>query len=439
MAISASTMCWQPDAALDRLAANLIFPALRLKLCSPRSRHLRETLPRDFPMLIIYSVHRFVAPQLALALVLAATPLAIGQHPVRLTAPHRMVVANGVYQDGGESTSASGADIVRDRYPDGKLKIKREVALDAAGNYVNHGEWIWLSEAGKTVAQGHFQMGQRTGAWVRWHGPNESPVLNQAPFKGFKAPFKSEATFANNQMEGQWLISDSAGRQCMLVTLHNGVRSGPVTFWLPNGNVYRQMTYEHGVPVGELLEADAKTGATKAVATFVEGRRLLTKTTNHPGGKQRRSEEQLLDPPTKETKRDDYWSLTLAEYQSEGAPLRHGPQKMWHSNGKLEQEGVYDEGKREGSFTYYHPNGAVAARGAFADDRPVGYWEWSHANGQRASAGQYFAGKAVGEWRWWKDDGSLLKEKSYEGDGTLVVEPPAALETSRTPAAEQTR
>jgi antitoxin component YwqK of YwqJK toxin-antitoxin module len=375
----------------------------------------------------------------ALALLVLATSPALAVEPARPTAPRSATMANGVYQDGSESTSASGADVVRDRYPNGKLKIKREVALNESGSYVNHGEWVWLSEAGKIVAQGDFEMGMRTGSWTRWYNTKDSPVLSEAPFKGFRAPFKSEATFVDGQMDGPWLITDSAGRQCLLVTLQGGVRNGPVSFWLPNGNVYRQMTYEHGLPVGELLEFDSKTGAMKAVATFAEGRRSVTKTTYYPGSKNRRSEERLLDPPTDLTKRDDYWSLTLAEYRSEGAPLRHGPQKLWHSNGQLEQEGTYEEGEREGAFTYYHPTGAVAARGSFADDRPVGYWEWLHANGQRSAAGQYLDGKLVGDWTWWKEDGSLAKEKSYQADGTLVIQPPGTLETGRAPAEEQIR
>ena len=40
-----------------------------------------------------------------------------------------------------QQTTAAGDDVevIRERYPDGKIKIERQVTLDADGNYVNHG------------------------------------------------------------------------------------------------------------------------------------------------------------------------------------------------------------------------------------------------------------------------------------------------------------
>ncbi|MCE9556285.1 MAG: hypothetical protein K8T91_23290, partial [Planctomycetes bacterium] len=38
----------------------------------------------------------------------------------------------------------SDVEVVRERYPDGKIKVEREVIRDAEENYVNHGLWkMW--------------------------------------------------------------------------------------------------------------------------------------------------------------------------------------------------------------------------------------------------------------------------------------------------------
>ena len=39
-----------------------------------------------------------------------------------------------------------------ERYPNGNVKIERQVTLDADGNYVNHGAWKMYNAAGKVVA-----------------------------------------------------------------------------------------------------------------------------------------------------------------------------------------------------------------------------------------------------------------------------------------------
>src|ERR1700752_3846408 len=56
-------------------------------------------------------------------------------------------------------------EVFCERYSDGKAKVEREVTTDADGNYVNHGRWRTWDRAGKLVAEGSYDMGQRSGAW----------------------------------------------------------------------------------------------------------------------------------------------------------------------------------------------------------------------------------------------------------------------------------
>src|SRR3954453_13874223 len=104
---------------------------------------------------------------------------------------------------------AGEVELVRERYNDGKVRVERQVTLNGDGNYVNHGAWKMYAPSGDVAAEGQYNFGERNGSWTRWSGRKDSPVLNQFPFKDFKAPFMSQATFNNGKLEGDWIITDS--------------------------------------------------------------------------------------------------------------------------------------------------------------------------------------------------------------------------------------
>jgi antitoxin component YwqK of YwqJK toxin-antitoxin module len=325
-----------------------------------------------------------------------------------------------------ESVTFGEVEVVRERYPDGKLKIERQVTLDAEGNYVNHGAWRLFSPTETIIAEGHYDMGRRVGNWTRWLDRNDSPVFSKHPFNRFKPPFVSQAVFNDGVMEGEWLVVDTDSRKVLQVSLVDGKRHGMVITFLPNGNSYRQETYDRGVPVGDVLEADGKTGELKRVATYIDGRRIITKTTHHRRGKQKKSEEMFLAAKTIEKTPDNFWSVQLAEYGSEGNDLRHGPSKVWYENGQLQVEGVYRQDKRSGPFAYWYANGQISAMGTFTDDQPDNEWVWWHENGQKSAIGNYDNGAQIGEWRWWQESGKLAEKKVFRGGEEAIAAKPQA-------------
>jgi antitoxin component YwqK of YwqJK toxin-antitoxin module len=331
------------------------------------------------------------------------------------------------------STTVDEVEVVRERYANGKVRVERQVTLDADGNYVNHGTWKLFSANETVIAEGQYDMGRRVGSWTRWYGRNDSPLFSQFPFNRFKPPFASQAIFADGVMDGEWLIVDSDQRKIMQISLMGGKRNGSVITWLPNGKTHRQANYDQGVPVGDVLEADAKTGELKRVATYIEGRKIVTKTAHHRRGKQKKSEEMFLAATTVEKTPDSFWNLQLAEYTPEGKDLRHGPSKSWFENGQLQVEGFYQLDKRSGTFTYWYANGQVAATGEYSDDLPTDVWVWWHENGQKAAIGRYHNGTLIGEWRWWGDDGKLAEKKVYDGSEVISATPQEVMELGRGP------
>jgi len=328
-------------------------------------------------------------------------------------------------------------ELVRERYLDGKVKIERQVTLNGDGNYVNHGAWKMYSPTGDVIAEGQYTFGERTGLWTRWIGRKDSTIFNEQPYKEFKAPFMSQAQFTDGKMDGDWVVTDANDRKVMMISFKAGLRNGPATTWLPNGKVLRQFTYQDSIPVGDLLEINPKTGELARTATYEEGRKVVTKTTYFPRTKQKQSESMYLAAKTIETSADDFWTLKLAKYGAEGADMRHGTAKTWYANGKQEQDGSYEYGKKAGTFTYWHENGQLAATGEYKDDLAEGTWVWWHENGQKSAVGKYTKGALIGEWRWWDEAGKLTKSQTYTGTESAATEPTEKQPTAASDTTEE--
>jgi antitoxin component YwqK of YwqJK toxin-antitoxin module len=361
----------------------------------------------------------------ALAIALAVQLPGLAQQRAQLQMPESFPNSStNEGQDLARYQSVGGAgevEIVRERYPDGKVRIERQVTQDEQGNYVNHGAWKMLTSQGEVSAEGQYNMGQRVGLWIRWHGRNDSPLFNEFPFNRFEPPYRSQANFTDGQLDGDWLISDAKDRKVMQISLKNGHRHGPAVTWLPTGKTFRQATYDQSVPVGDVLEADAKTGELKRAESYVDGRKVITRTAYHNGNRQKKKSESLyLAATTIQQSPDEYWNFRLAKYTSEGKDLKHGPSKAWFANGRQQFDGFYQLGQRSGAFTYWHENGQVAATGEYKDDRPEGIWVWWHPNGQKSAIGKYEEGALIGEWRWWSEDGKLTKQHEYDGSESIT-------------------
>jgi antitoxin component YwqK of YwqJK toxin-antitoxin module len=390
---------------------------------------------------------RTVSPLVAFALIaLGEQTIARAEDGLQLRVPQSFSSALSASQAkeptlANEPTPAyDEVEVIRERYPDGKVKIERQVTLDADGNYVNHGPWRLYSPNEVIVAEGQYDMGQRVGSWTRWLGKNDSKVFGEYPLNRFKPPFASQAMFSNGQMDGEWLVVDADNNKMMQISLTAGQRNGLVITYLPNGKVYQQASYDHGVPVGDVLQADNKTGELKRIATYLDGRRIVTKTAHYKrtnrsrrGDELKKSEEMFLAATTVQKTPDSFWNVTLAEYESQGTDLHHGPSKMWFESGQVQVEGFYQQDKRSGTFTYWYANGQIAATGEFVDDLPNDVWVWWHENGQKAAVGKYDAGKLVDDWRWWNEDGKLAQERTYSGNEATASNPKEVLELGKAP------
>jgi antitoxin component YwqK of YwqJK toxin-antitoxin module len=382
------------------------------------------------------------------AVAFGVNPVTAAEPPANLRIPERIDVAAADpltsygYLDDSNPAHENTVEVVTERYPNGTVKIERCVTLDADKNYVNHGAWKMLTPTGELIAEGQFEMGKRIGMWTRYHGRTDSPALNEYPYNRFRAPFRSHANFVAGQIDGEWLIEDADEKKCVQISFKTGERHGPAIAWLPNGKMYRQANYDEGMPVGDVLEVNAKSGEFERSASYVNGRKIITKTAYYKGSKQKKSEALYLAATTVKKTPDDFWTMRFAQYTSEGKDLRHGPSREWYASGKPQSDGNYQNDKRHGKFTFWHENGQVAVTGEYKDDQPDGLWVWFHENGLKSTVGKYENGTFIGEWRSWGEDGRLTRQKVYDGTESITAQPQEededVFDLSKVPADEAT-
>jgi antitoxin component YwqK of YwqJK toxin-antitoxin module len=295
---------------------------------------------------------------------------------------------------GIKNEAARDAEVIHVRYPNGRVKIERHVAINAVGRYVNHGDWRKWDATGSLVAAGQYDSGLRVGPWTQWFQRNDAPVLRTAPFDQFESPFVSRANFLNDEMDGEWIISDVRGRKCSRITFKDGKRNGPATLWLHDGRVFRNGCFLHGLPVGEFWELGSDAALTKT-ASYVAGAQIVNKVTHFPDGQHRHIEATCLVSTVREVAPDDFSGLRFAKYAAQEEDVLHGSWKSWYSNGQVQCEGNYDRGREAGMFVWWHANGTQAVHGHFVNGQPDGFWTWWHPNGEKAAQTRFAGGEVM--------------------------------------------
>jgi antitoxin component YwqK of YwqJK toxin-antitoxin module len=302
-------------------------------------------------------------------------------------------------------------ELIRERYPNGKVRIERGVTQDDQGNYVNHGPWKMWDVQGTLIADGQFRIGQRHGPWNRWYRVGEVSLFNEAPYNQFQGPFISQATFENGRLHGIWTIFDSKQQKISEIEYADGVRNGMATWWYANGRKMQEFVYREGAIDGELLQWDANA---KLIVrdTYQTGRKLAAKVNYHTGG-QKKSEGLYLYAQLIVESADDWWSAKPAVYTQQGKDERHGPWIAWHPNGQIQLEGKFHRDAEVGRFTWWYANGQRALEGQYDDGKQTGTWTWWHENGQKKIEGDFQDGHPTGAWMWWQTDGKVAQKADF--------------------------
>lgn len=327
-------------------------------------------------------------------------------------------------------------EIITERFPSRAVRIERHVAQDAEGNYFNHGAWSQWDESGVLKGSGEYRYGRRHGKWVRWFNANEGKIVSSALYKGFQAPFVSEATFVDGKLHGTWSIFDTEGRLASEWQFDGGELNGKSVWYFPSGQKQREVDYQNGQVEGQLVEWAMEPGpgikqvqkngrivvkpgepeyklVTRAI--YQNGRRQSAHTDYYSPGVKKSEGSYLYAKEVTKTAYD-FWNgdVYSSVVGKEGVNQRHGHWSWWYKDGGKQLEGDFDADKPVGKHVWWHPNGQKQAQGEFENGLETGKWIWWHPSGQKMTEGEFAHGAQVGRWLRWNELGLVVESHDYD-------------------------
>lgn len=220
---------------------------------------------------------------------------------------------------------------------------------------------------------------------------------------------ESKGQFMNGETAGVWEFYYETGGLKMRGIVRQNSNYGLWEYFYENGN--RSM---EGVIQGRSKEGDWKifyeSGELKETGRFMDNKRQ---------GFWRTYFEDGVIKGEIEYKEDNG---RYTEYYHNGKKLGEGPKNgskqigLWRyftEEGTLDNEGIYENGKKTGEWKYYHPSGKVSCIGFFTNDEPSGKWTYYFEDGKISSTGEYLGGKRHGYWSSLNPNGSIKSEINY--------------------------
>ncbi len=86
----------------------------------------------------------------------------------------------------------------------------------------------------------------------------------------------------------------------------------------------------------------------------------------------------------------------------------------YHENGKLKEEGYYENGERNGHFKFYYANGKLEEEGTYKDNRAVGLYKWYDLKGKLLEERNYENGISNGLCKEYYASGKIKKKYYYK-------------------------
>lgn len=319
-----------------------------------------------------------------------------------------------------DATADPGApiELVNERYPDGALRVRREVTLDTMGNYIFHGDWTMYTPSGEEIAHGRFENNRRQGEWTRIYERADAPLFSGEMYAEFEAPFTSVASFKDGKLHGVWTIYDGKQRVVSEWEYAHGKRHGIRRWNYPSGELRHEITYKDGLIDGKHQGWD-KNGQLTIDHNYQSGRRLAVRI-EHFKNAQKKSEGMYLHEKLVLERPENWWTADTGKYVPVGSIERHGRYTCWHENGHKMCEQMFDHENPVGEYSWWHSNSQLGVSGQYDAGERQGTWVWWHPNGQKSTLGHYVDGEIKGQWSYWTAKGTLEHRIDYSGESRPV-------------------
>ena len=305
--------------------------------------------------------------------------------------------------------AGAAVEPVTERYPNGSIKVERQVTKDTGGNYVNHGPYTAYDANGKIQKTGQFLNGKQQGLWTQTFAKDEGHLFSADQDGEYTGPFTSEATFVDGQLQGTWTVKNRDGRNIVEWNFDHGVPDGKWSWWYPNGQERLEATYKNNKLDGEVTEW-SQDGKPVGKTTYIDGKAPVRMVGWYTLG-QKRYEGSCLRTSDIPDATYDWWNgiVHTANSLPNAADQKHGTWIEWYPNGKKKLEAQYDHNVAVGKFTWWYENGQKQAEVEYSAGVLDGMWITWHANGLKESQAQHRNGELVDKWLHWNADGKLIE------------------------------
>ncbi|MBK9974444.1 MAG: hypothetical protein IPP14_06695 [Planctomycetes bacterium] len=227
------------------------------------------------------------------------------------------------------------------------------------------GIWSTWHENGELKSWGEYKDGRKIGRWTRYFDnlveesvENYVDGLAQGETLGnYRNRQKAfTGTWQNGVKQGHWTQWYANGQKQFEGDFEQGKEQGPWKHWHDNGNVALEGSLQAGQRVGDWKEYWPD-GSLMSQRRYDSG--LLTDETQYFAG----DVVKRLTERTPNGQLSSEWTVLAVG----GANTRHGLYRAFHINGKTSEEGIYRQGKKDGTWRYYDDSGTLALQRVFKD------------------------------------------------------------------------
>ncbi|HEX5061307.1 MAG TPA: hypothetical protein VFV99_18195 [Kofleriaceae bacterium] len=243
---------------------------------------------------------------------------------------------------------------------------------------MRYGNFITLFPDQEIEIAGSYKDGKLDGAWQR-HYPGGA--------------IAETGTYVAGLRDGVWKQLGPSGNVLGEYTMKQG--TGKQKRWFDDGPLYSEITLSKGVPNG-LARIFDHNGAVVVVANMFAGK-LHGK---HVAGAKN----------------------TLRIEESFVRGVRRGPRKIWQFWTLLIDEAYDTKGKLDGQFTMWRDRKVQRVTGVYEHGKRTGTWVWNDKNNKKEREGDYSDGQKRGLWSEWGDDKLSFQGMFTDGkpDGDFV-------------------
>ncbi|GHB31576.1 toxin-antitoxin system YwqK family antitoxin [Mongoliitalea lutea] len=291
----------------------------------------------------------------------------------------RLVAEKGTYDNGkkiGEWIS----------YFPGTKSVESRQFFDNRGNRT--GEWKFFYENGRTARIERYENDLPTGTWEEFF-PNRR--LSKRMIYSIGVPV------------GEYIENHANGKISVKGQYSNGAKDGLWISYFPEGTVYSAGEYRNDLKTG-LWKYFNKIGILIAEGEYSLGSENGQWFYYYDGGQLKSVGTYFLGfengvwglfYDNKQLTQEEFWDngrlMNVGEYFSYDGSTTYdkgtlsdgnGSRITYYTSGTKESEGMYVNGKADGTWVYFHENGRKASEGQMKDGKKEGPWRYFNIAGR---------------------------------------------------------